>query len=753
MNTGKLLFIGLMASIGLTSCTEDVTSPDTPVYASGIRIEVTDGSEAGGKANTRVAYSGFSASFQEGDAIGLYAVNGTTTVSTNVKFTKQSDGSWLPEDGKTVTYNPDYTYYAYYPYTSSPYSMATSGNVDARFAAFITDSSNKFHKADQSTLANFMASDYMHAQGVVTGDKIVKFTMNHKKAMAVISDANIQNKWYYSDDTGTQYTPTLVFSGNVPYENGAYKYFLMKPNTSTSVGGLQLSAESGKYIQARAELTGTPTYEYATSTDQGATFGTFTTSRPAWLTVATNTPAGGAMNLSVTATATKTTSISLGTGSSRVVAEDATLKSATPVSNVDLSMVGNDGSARGSRTTANCYLVHAPGTYRIPLVYGNAIKNGNESATTSFYTTQTSNTLQRLVDHTNTGITGPWITSKYTVNGAKLIWEDVKGMISSVGVSGQFLTFTVDPDKIAAGNAVIAATSNGTVVWSWHVWVTTETLNDLTTVATGSHTYRVAPVNVGQTNGTFKVGTVYAGSQCKVRATANSMTLEFIVTQPDYLQASSTYYDSTPYFQWGRKDAMMPNVGAYDATGTHTSTYTSGTTLITATSATIGATIQNPQNWYYNSSNTGPYGTGTNAAKYNYWDMNNTTASNNIITATVKTVYDPCPPGFCVPTSNLYYYINQNYSAYFPWTATNASTGTQAKRTWTKDTPNLIFLASGYRYNSTGSVGNVGSYGYCWSASPYSGGYGYYLYFNSSSASVSNSNRAYGCSVRAVAEE
>jgi len=30
-------------------------------------------------------------------------------------------------------------------------------------------------------------------------------------------------------------------------------------------------------------------------------------------------------------------------------------------------------------TTANCYLVHEAGAYKIPLVYGNAIKNGQDN--------------------------------------------------------------------------------------------------------------------------------------------------------------------------------------------------------------------------------------------------------------------------------------------------------------------------------------------------------------------------------------
>ena len=79
-------------------------------------------------------------------------------------------------------------------------------------------------------------------------------------------------------------------------------------------------------------------------------------------------------------------------------------------SSIDLSMVDNAGNARASMTTANCYLVHKAGKYELPLVYGNAIKNGEEN-TVAFYPGKDgsiTNGTDRFVNHNGDGITGPW---------------------------------------------------------------------------------------------------------------------------------------------------------------------------------------------------------------------------------------------------------------------------------------------------------------------------------------------------------
>ena len=412
------------------------------------------------------------------------------------------------------------------------------------------------------------------------------------------------------------------------------------------------------------------------------------------------------------------------------------------VTTIDLSMVDNVGNDRASMTTANCYLVHAAGKYKLPLVYGNAIKDG-EVNTVAFYPGKDgsiTNGTARFVNHNGDGITGPWITKSgsgvdagmgLTAATAELLWQDKSGLITSVSVNGNYLEFTIG--TFGGGNALIAVKDgSGNIVWSWHIWATTETLTNLTSIDTGTHTdlsgasapYRVAPVNLGW------VPTGDSGKQ-----------------------------GYCPYYQWGRKDPFIPcngttsgntnktiyNISGANITPASITESSTGIQKESSTSATIATNIQNPIKNYYNGSNNGP----CNTAYNNMWDAQNST-TDNVATATKKTIYDPCPPGFCVPTGNLWYYFgdgDRRRMSTFDTTNIGATWNTGI----TGDT--LWFPATGSRNGSSGSLGDVGSGGYYWSATPNSTSYGRFLYVYSSYWRWHRAGRANGFPVRPVAEE
>lgn len=540
---------------------------------------------------------------------------------------------------------------------------------------------------------------------------------------------------------GYKYTYSL----SVNKITGAY-HFEVTPPSSTSLGenGGDISYSVTSYYQwSDGETTAIP-WTATFSTDGGSTW---SPSAPSWLTAFTASGAGSTTPSSYSATV-----------SSLYIEKTATsvLQNATPVSDYDLSLHTVSGAAC-LRTTANCYLVHAAGTYKLPLVYGNAIKNGvtnntayspsgtNESAESTF--------LTPFLNHANAGITDPWLKNNgATPDGASLIWQDVNGLIASVGISGDYLTFTVSSTNIAEGNAVIAATQGETVVWSWHIWVTPETLSTLTPIQGNSITYKVTPVNLGWVNSGNITLVDNTTRSCTVKITQTGGSYQtFVVSQTlsDNLSQAPKYTASkqgvNTYYQWGRKDPEIP-AATYDSYSSHAAFDISGSSVsrtYLSSSVAIGTTIQNPLIHYYNSSNYGPYST----SQYNLWDAKNT-IYDKIETKTVKTIYDPCPPGFCIPTSDLWYKMS------------NSSTGSWDKTNkgclWTDNTPNVFFPASGYRDYNNGSLNYVGSFGYYWSASPYSSDHGRNLYLDWTSYKYwkfFGYNRSYGFPVRAVLEE
>jgi len=111
---------------------------------------------------------------------------------------------------------------------------------------------------------------------------------------------------------------------------------------------------------------------------------------------------------------------------------------------------------------------------------------------------------------------------------------------------------------------------------------------------------------------------------------------------------------------------------------------------------------------------------------------------------------DPCPQGWRVPTeTELRTLINANFVT-SQWATVN---GVNGHRFTDRNTGNNIFLpAVGSRYSGHGTLYHAGSIGCYWSSTQFNSSNAYYLYFYSGNARVNYNNRAYGFSVRCVAE-
>ena len=774
----------LAASLGFASCSEDLSDGGNKNQQT-LKIEVADASL--GSATTRATYSGYTTTFASGDQIGLYVVKGTRVVNANVLY--EFDGTDWTTDAD-VEYNSGYTYYAYFPYVASPYTPDfTQLTVDDKFDLFIYDASNKFHNANQSTKANFQASDFMLAQGTTGGSpNTITFSMYHKKGLAVFNGEGAAD---------------ATFTGNIPYLMSDTKYFLMKPSTNTEFtddeSTYTLNASSGHYVTHSISeayntfvltVTGPSAYTYAGGTNSYSVTsykqnsagtktkaaawtvsydtdgdGVFNDSKPSWLTTFTASGDGSTSATPYDATVAAQTAMTPSSGTASSI-----LAAATPVgSSSDYYDLSDPSGVGAPQYTANCYMVHAPGYYKIPLVYGNAIGSPSVGAgavnTVAFKPGTVSNGIATFINHAGASISGPWITKSGSgvnagmgipVDGAQLIWQDVNGLTSNYAIDGDYLKFQVPAGSIAEGNAVIAVKSGSTIVWSWHIWVTPETYSNLTSVntVTGSgnfttgHTYSVTPVNLGWVGSGSITKSGYEGRSCDVKVTQSGggQTQTFTITQSPNITVTASKGGNSPFYQWGRKDAFPPSNGSGN---TDKSVYvgsgvdSKGWYYEQNNSATIGTNIQYPWKHYYNNSTYGPVST----TYYNMWDAQNG-STDNVKTATKKTIYDPCPPGFCVPTGNLYYFMgNAGSRSDSNWDSTNKG------KTWTLNGASIYFPAAGCRLYSSGALSYVGSTGYYWSATPYSTYFGRYLNFYSSYWFWDYYNRAYGFSVRPVAEE
>ena len=193
-------------------------------------------------------------------------------------------------------------------------------------------------------------------------------------------------------------------------------------------------------------------------------------------------------------------------GDVQVAASSSTTITEQVLQNMDPVPGVYDLSTKGGTTkryTANCYLVHGPGKYRFPLVYGNAITGGEpyeHSYKAAVSPGKQTFFLKNLVNYNDDPINSPEIdknlnTAGNVVNGAALVWQDAKSLITEVKVvseggdelnkiptdgSMRYIQFTVGKDitKLVQGNAMIAAMHGSTIVWSWHIWITPYELGD-----------------------------------------------------------------------------------------------------------------------------------------------------------------------------------------------------------------------------------------------------------------------------------
>ena len=392
---------------------------------------------------------------------------------------------------------------------------------------------------------------------------------------------------------------------------------------------------------------------------------------------------------------------------SQVATNTADIKVLKSYHTTDLSMVDIYGAKLSAQSTANCYVVKEAGDYKLPLVYGNAIKDGAEN-TAAYTNLGTNSYMMNFVNAYGNQITSPYIetdTGKSCAEAQFSIGD--ADIFTNLSVSDGYLYFTVSDVPVTGANGVLSVKdSDGNIMWNWHIWV---------------FPYDLTPVTI-----------------------TNSTGVNYDI-MPVYLATTYDDGDDTKrknwFYQWGRS---VPTLGpaAYNST----TNATSYGVLSFANKSNSGGAYQqgilNPTTFWTKSST--PYNWFGTSPYYNLWDANCSTTGCSDNT-TVKTVYDPSPVGFKIPNGNVFSYFSaSNVVGSF-------SNGLKFKKN-SSDTTGIFFPASGYRYSS-GSIINVSTFGDVWTTATYSYNYAYMLDFASSNVYPQNSNyRAYGFSVCCVAE-
>lgn len=577
-------------------------------------------------------------------------------------------------------------------------------------------------------------------------------------------------------------------------KNSSWTYTI----TATSPNAVAYNGTQANYkIESYREVNGTKQpvawKVVGYSVDNGTSW---TTTKPSWLkSLSKEQSNGGTVDEQGTAT--------LGTDIVDLVAErNKTLQNAAPLGTATAPYnLSNATGAAAVQNTANSYLISAPGHYMIPLVYGNAIKNGQTNSSAYQKGSEANNTLKNFVDQEGYAITDPWIEK--TNNGANrgidlawTIWSDEKDLVKLASNNGLYraadgnlyIKFEVTKENIKSGNAVVAVRrswqtqrqeqrqqgrkkvwvtvteTHQQTLWSWHLWFAPKNALDKITVTNKQgNKYDFTNEALGWKPTAWK-GTSYSTPRTvkvKVEQTqGNNGVKQYAVITITQKPATTSRTGYTTLYQWGRKDAFP---GTTATLAVNTINWNAGSEMYMQT------ILQNPQNYFTAGYKGNVLDAATGFAKYytfyNLWSMNNTSAyaENQANSQTVvKTIYDPSPVGFSVPANDAFTGFTEN--------GLNGGRmnvdGTDNAQTfnnnfghnfWTNSskTETIFFPAAGFREAGNGStLSNYSKFGDYWTATPNDNHNGNVMGFDVNSVSPLYRNiRAFGFAVRPVAEK
>ena len=291
-----------------------------------------------------------------------------------------------------------------------------------------------------------------------------------------------------------------------------------------------------------------------------------------------------------------------------------------------------------SNGSANSYIVSKSGTYSISAVKGNSN------------------------------------TSVGSVSSVEVLWEtfgtDRKPLVGAL-ISGVIYengkVYFKTADTYREGNAVIAAMdASGTILWSWHIWLTDKPAEQVYYYNAGTMMDR----NLGATSATpGDVGTLGL------------------------------------LYQWGRKDPFLGSSNINSSTLAQSTITWPSSVSSDASNGTIEYAVSHPTTFItLNARNYDWYYTGSSSTDDTRWTTSNRT----------KSIYDPCPSGWRVPDFEIWDSLKNHYDREY------SDTNKGMNFIGLNYVNQLIWYPGTGRYDELGFF-TASGLGFFWDSSPLSG--------------------------------
>ena len=335
--------------------------------------------------------------------------------------------------------------------------------------------------------------------------------------------------------------------------------------------------------------------------------------------------------------------------------------------------------------TSNCYLISAPGEYKMKAtVMGNGKPFGSIDPTTLAPSAATF--LWATVGTDTAPVAGDIIGGVCYLNG--------------------WIYFSIVTETDVKANAVVAANdADGNIIWSWHIWC--DPYLD-----------------------------IYGDTPANVKGNCIDRELGALSSAKDDVLCAGLRY------QWGRKDPF-PGPRNYKSGGTDQSDEQQCQGVQRdwlSDKVSVATAVAHPTTMYGISN---PAGWQSGTADNTLWG--GTFDPVNHSGTTTKTIYDPCPKGYCVVPNGTFYKCKK--SGTWSYGSDLVTTVGSTDMGW--------FPAAGFRSNGTGLLGSVSTDIFCWSS--YSTGAAEAYFLSSVKGDLSTSyvpenhapgNHACGCPVR-----